>query len=175
MGRLGLSKTTIEDVAREAGIARATVYRYFAGGRDELIAATIESQVADFFRVLAVAVNEAEGVAARLEAGLLFGHRAVAAHEILQKVLETEPERLLPHLTTSGPLIVAAMIAYLEPQLASEELAEGMTAAEAAEWIARMVLSFIVGQGSWDLEDPAAVHVLVREHLLAGVLRSGAS
>ena len=30
-------------------------------------------------------------------------------HEVLQKVLETEPERLLPQLTQSAPLIQAAI------------------------------------------------------------------
>jgi hypothetical protein len=33
-----------------------------------------------------------------------------------------------------------------------------------------MVLSYIIGQGSWDLDDPAQVRELVRGQLLAGVL-----
>ena len=33
--RLGVASTTVEDVAREAQVSRNTVYRYFAGGRDE--------------------------------------------------------------------------------------------------------------------------------------------
>ena len=45
-----------------------------------------------------------------------------------------------------------------------------MTAEEAADWLARMILSFIVGQGSWDLGDRASVHRLVNEQLLAGIL-----
>ena len=31
LGRVGLTKTTLDDVAREAGCARATLYRYFPG------------------------------------------------------------------------------------------------------------------------------------------------
>jgi AcrR family transcriptional regulator len=38
--RFGLSKTTVEDVAREAQVSRATVYRYF-DNRDELILAVV--------------------------------------------------------------------------------------------------------------------------------------
>ena len=41
MARDGIERITIEDVAREAGVARATVYRWFPGGRDEVIDATI--------------------------------------------------------------------------------------------------------------------------------------
>jgi hypothetical protein len=33
-----------------------------------------------------------------------------------------------------------------------------------------MVLSFIIGQGIWDLGDPDEVHRLVNDHLLVGVL-----
>ena len=36
VGRWGLAKTTLDDVAREAGCSRATVYRLFPGGKDSL-------------------------------------------------------------------------------------------------------------------------------------------
>ena len=32
--RFGMAKTTIDDVAKESGVSRATIYRQFAGGRD---------------------------------------------------------------------------------------------------------------------------------------------
>ncbi len=31
IGRFGLTKTTVDDIAREAGCSRATLYRYFDG------------------------------------------------------------------------------------------------------------------------------------------------
>src|SRR5271165_6126437 len=34
--RQGIGGTSLEDAAREAGVSRATLYRYFPGGRDEL-------------------------------------------------------------------------------------------------------------------------------------------
>jgi len=37
VARYGLAKTTVEDVARASGLSRATLYRYFPGGKDQLI------------------------------------------------------------------------------------------------------------------------------------------
>jgi AcrR family transcriptional regulator len=39
--RYGVAKTTVEDIAAAAGLSRATVYRSFAGGRDEVILAVV--------------------------------------------------------------------------------------------------------------------------------------
>jgi hypothetical protein len=44
-----------------------------------------------------------------------------------------------------------------------------MTPARAAEYLARMILSFIGQQGRWDLTDRDQVRQLVRTELLAGV------
>ncbi len=40
LARYGVAKTTLEDVAKEAGCARATVYRYF-GGKQQLLSTVI--------------------------------------------------------------------------------------------------------------------------------------
>ena len=47
VGRFGLAKTTVDDIAREAGCSRATLYRYF-DGRPAILRATV---VAEFDRV----------------------------------------------------------------------------------------------------------------------------
>ena len=38
LARHGTVKTTVDDIARESGVSRATVYRAFPGGRDEILA-----------------------------------------------------------------------------------------------------------------------------------------
>lgn len=170
LGRFGLAKTTVDDVATEAGLARATVYRHVPDGRDQLIAEAIEWAVAEFFADLAAAVADAPDFATALELALLHGHRAVDEHEVLQKVLETEPERLLPQMAQSAPLVLQNIRTYLAERLRDEPLQPGVDPDEAAAWLARMVLSFISSGGQWDLSDPVAVRHLVRDELLAGVL-----
>lgn len=170
VGRLGFVGTSLDAIAEEAGVGRATVYRYFPDGKDQLFDETIAWEVARFFTALAEFVEPERGIARRLEVGLPYAHRALAGHEVFQKVLETEPERLLPHLSTSIPLITDALRVYLAPLLEAEQLAPGTEVTEAADYLARMVLTFIRGQGTWNLDDPDQVRTLVRGHLLAGIL-----
>jgi AcrR family transcriptional regulator len=172
VARYGLAKTTIEDAAREARLSRATVYRYFPGGRDELLRDVISWETTRFFLRLADAVADASDFAGLLEEALLFAHRAVDDHDVLQKILQTEPERLLPTLTVESdrirPLISAFLVPFLENERAGS--AAAVDVAMATDYVARMVLSFISSPGRWDLTERSQVATLVRTELLAGVL-----
>jgi AcrR family transcriptional regulator len=172
MGRYGIAKTTVDDVARTAGMARATVYRHFPDSKDQVISEAITWAVAQFFTELARAVADAPDFPTLLERALVHAHQAVDDHEVLQKVLETEPERLLPQLTQSAPLVQAAIRDDFAARLANEALRPGVDPEVAADWLSRMGLSFVISEGRWDLTDPEAVRRLVREELLAGILAS---
>jgi AcrR family transcriptional regulator len=171
--RFGLGKTTVEDVVKESGVSRATVYRVFPGGKDQLLHEVVAWEMGRFFGALAEAVVGAPDFATLVEDGLLFAHRAVGEHVVLQKILVTEPERLLPLLTTEQDRPLSFITGYLVPFLEREEragrLRPGLDQELAADFVARMVLSLIGSDGAV-IEDPAARRRLVREQLLAGVL-----
>ncbi len=76
--RFGLAKTTVEDVVKESGVSRATVYRGFPGGKDQLLHEVVAWEMGRFFGSLAEAVVGAPDFASLVEDGLLFAHRAVA-------------------------------------------------------------------------------------------------
>jgi AcrR family transcriptional regulator len=171
--RFGLGKTTVEDVVKESGVSRATVYRVFPGGKDQLLREVVAWEMGRFFGALAEAVVGAPDFATLVEDGLLFAHRAVGEHLVLQKILVTEPERLLPLLTTEQDRPLSFITGYLVPFLEREEragrLRPGLDQELAADFVARMVLSLIGSDGAV-IEDPVARRRLVREQLLAGVL-----
>jgi len=169
VARWGLAKTTIEDAAREAGVSRATVYRYFPGGRDELIGAVVGWEFARFFLRLYDEVHDAETLEEVMERGLVFAHNAILEHEVLQRILQTEPEILLPRMTVEANGTHKLVAAFLVPYLARHGMAEGTDLDRAADFLARMVLSYIGSPGRWDLNDPAQVARLVRAELLAGI------
>ncbi|MGD0379368.1 MAG: TetR/AcrR family transcriptional regulator [Acidimicrobiales bacterium] len=170
VARWGLSKTTVEDAAREAGLSRATVYRYFPGGRDELIDAVVSWQFLSFFGRLYEEVHGATSLEEVLDRGLAFARRSLVEHEVLQKMLETEPDVLMPKLTVESNRTVGLIAGFLVPYLHEHGMAEGVEIHEAADFLARMILSYISSPGHWDLADPEQVATLVRTELLAGVV-----
>lgn len=177
VARFGLGKTTIEDVAKESGISRATIYRYFPGGRDELLREAVGWEMDRFFIRLAVAIDDAPDFATALAEGLVFARHAILEHAVLQKVLQTEPERLLPFITVESHRVEPLVAAYLVPMLEHERdlgrLRPGVEIGTAADYLARMTLSLIANPGSIDFDDPAAVGRLVGAELLGGILMGG--
>jgi AcrR family transcriptional regulator len=170
VARYGLAKTTVEDAAREARLSRATVYRHFPGGREQLITEVVAWEAARFFARLAEAVAGAPTFGQLLEDALVFAHRAVEDHEVLQKMLQTEPELLTTQLTVGSGQLLGLVQEFLLPHLVGATLRPGIDPVDAAGYVARMVLSHISSPGGWDLTDRAQVRDLVRTELLAGIV-----
>lgn len=170
-GRTGLGGLTVDEVAREAGVGRASVYRWFPGGREQLVDEGVTWEVGRFLRRLGEAVQAAADLRERLIVGLPFAHRAIVEHQVLQRLLATEPGGLLPQLQQTGPLVVAVLRDAIRPWIEAEPRRRpGVDADEAAEWLARMVVSFMAEPGRWDLTDPVEVAALVDGELLAGIV-----
>lgn len=171
--RHGIGATSLEEVARAAGVSRATLYRYFPGGRDEVIGAVVSWQTLSFFEVLAQAVAGATDLETLLVEGLLAAHRAVEEHAVLQRLLATEPQLLVPQLTVESPQIVAMLKGFFLARFAGHRLRAGLEHEEAADYVARLVLSFIGSPGRWDLDDRDQVRELVRSEIMAGLVAPG--
>ncbi len=172
IGRHGLARTTVEDVARQAELSRATVYRYFPGGKEQVLRDTVTWEASRFLDRLAAATADAPDFAALLEGALLFAHRAVDEHVVLQSMLATEPATIIARPTIGADRLVGLLKIWLAPHVAAADLRPGMTAEAAGEYLARMMLSFIGAPGQWDLRDRGQVATLVRTEFLAGILKT---
>ena len=164
-----------DDRRRREGIGgvRATIYRQFPGGRDELLLETVGWELANYFNELADHVRDAPDLAELLSRGLWFAHRSVSEHAVLRKIMQTEPERLLPLLTTEAtktlPFIADFLLPYLRREADAGRLRAGVELEAAAEYLARSILSLIGAPGRWDLDDPAQIAELVQGELLGGI------
>src|SRR5438094_10658017 len=98
IGDIGLGRTKMEDVARAAGIARQTVYRYFPS-KDHLILALVLREEEKFLDGVRGAFASSSNLQTTMEEALLFCLRFAREHPLLDRLLETDPEALLPFLT----------------------------------------------------------------------------
>jgi AcrR family transcriptional regulator len=171
IARHGLTKTTLDDVAREAGCSRATLYRYFSGKR-QLVCLTVASEserVASSIRAAADAQTTLEDT---VVAVLGSATRELREHSALQFILAFEPEVVLPHVTFSaGDKFLVETGAVLAPSL--ERYVGVDRAARAGEWLARIVLAYALcplhPTNSIDLTDDETTRTLVREFVLPGL------
>src|SRR5213594_3121591 len=105
---VGLARTTMDDVARGAGVSRQTVYRYYAS-KDQLVMALVLREEEKFLDGIREAFARDPDLEQALEDGLLFCLRFAREHPLLDRLLATDPETLLPYLTIRArPMIQRA-------------------------------------------------------------------
>jgi AcrR family transcriptional regulator len=173
LGRWGLGKTTLDDIAREAGVSRATVYRLFPGGKDTVVRAAVAAELAAFATGLADRLAGLDDLEDVLVTTIVHATRSVREHEALQFLLAHEPDQVLPHLAFSRfDQVLAGAAAIGGPWLAPHLGAEG--AARASEWVARLVLSYaLVPSTHHDLGEPHDARRFTRTFLLPGLTGNG--
>jgi AcrR family transcriptional regulator len=94
---VGVRRTTVTDVARRAGVSRMTLYRRFPDLEGVLAALMTR----EFGRLVAQAAERAEGATARerVVAMVVHGARSLANDPLFMRLLDVDPELLLPYVT----------------------------------------------------------------------------
>jgi AcrR family transcriptional regulator len=141
----GSRKTSLSDVAERAGVSRTTAYRVF-GSKQGLIAAVTADEAARFLAGLETAV----AADPTWEAALAYTLEELQGNAALQRVRRHEPEVLLGALMQGGdrPSVLDVVV-----QTAATVIAQRLDTSilrvsplEAADWIARAIVSFLVVQ-----------------------------
>jgi AcrR family transcriptional regulator len=169
--QLGISRTTLHDVARVAEVSRGTVYRYFTD-REELIDATIEHRSRKYYSSAAAAMAARSTLRAQIGA---FGE-VVSRH-----VLDFQSNRLLDgdqrlmRLSASdheGALrrMSHFLLPYVQEAKARGEVPD-VDEAEATEYIARLLMSITTTpvSTSFNIKRPASVGAFMERYAVFGV------
>lgn len=174
VGRVGVRGFSLEDVASEAGVSRTTVYRYFPGGRAQLVEETTTWEIARFWRRLALAVEDLATLEDRLVAGLVIGRRVMDRSSILADMVDADFEELLAAAQPAEPLVHGVIRDYLRDALREESdagrLRQGLDLDVTADYLTRMVLSWLGAPAGVDLTDEQQARQVVRREFLAGVV-----
>ncbi|MEW2354792.1 TetR/AcrR family transcriptional regulator [Spirillospora sp. NPDC029432] len=106
---VGVRRTTLTDIARRAGVSRMTLYRRWPDVRT-----IVGDLMTREWLAAALGAQPPAGTGparARLVAGLVEGVRAVRSHPLLRKIIEVDPELLLPYMLDR---LGTSQLAFLE-------------------------------------------------------------
>jgi AcrR family transcriptional regulator len=162
LARYGVAKTTLDDVAKEAGCARATVYRYF-GGKQDLVHAAVAHEAARIFAAVDQAARRSPDLEDALVAMATTAAHELLEHDALQFVLAHEPELVLPWITFDGcDRFVATTAGAIAPML--NRFVPDADAERAAGWCIRVFLAHMAADDApVVMTDEQQVRALVRD------------
>jgi AcrR family transcriptional regulator len=167
----GLRRFTIDEVARRVGLSRVTVYRHFPK-KDQLITALLLRELRRFLTQLDAVVDEHPTPEAKLTEGLLFCLNYLRGHRLLGRLLRTEPELILPHLTTKGAPVISAARGWIA-RLIRNEIIQGRVVSlpdddveVIAEILVRIVISLVISPDTaLPVDSPDAQRRLAQRYL----------
>lgn len=165
----GIRRSTIDDVARRAGVSRVTVFRRFET-KQRLVEVVVAREVRRGMAELTRTWEGGESLEERVLNGLSFTVGFVRGHPLFDRLLRSEPEVLLPLLTVDGGPVLALYTSLIAALLRSEIQAGRATTDDpdrVAEVIARLAISLVLTRdGTFHLDDPHSMSALVTLVLL---------
>jgi AcrR family transcriptional regulator len=169
----GLRRTSLEDIARAARVGRATVFRRFPN-REVLNVALAAREAQRCIGRVDAQIAQIQDPEEFLVAGGLAVIAEITTNALLQRLLVSDPEQMLPLLSARGAPVLAMGREYLAGQLRRIQADGARLVAEPdviAELLARLVLSIALNpDGVLPLHDPAALEQVVRSTLVAMIL-----
>ncbi len=165
--RNGFDKTTMSDIAREAGVARPTLYKHFKS-KTEIFFASIDSVAFTFAESVVDHAKKFATIEDRIIETIIFVVTELPKHQYLSLVLENEcatvlrarafsdDETLVFSQMTAGPLI------EIRPDLADQGV-------EISEIMSRFSISVILFPGKYS-SDHEGLRRLIRKRILPGLI-----
>jgi AcrR family transcriptional regulator len=135
--RFGLAKTTAEDVAREAGISRATLYRHFKN-RDELLLAVVAREASRLAAEAEVYLQRFDDVGSWIVEGMLFCFDELPRRPLLAMLLGPED------VGRASRLVLKDILRPIfEPAQRAGLLQESVELDALMEWVLRILMSYL--------------------------------
>ncbi|GAY17967.1 TetR/AcrR family transcriptional regulator [Mycobacterium sp. shizuoka-1] len=169
----GIRRSTVEDITRRSGLARVTLYRTFAN-KDAIVEAVLLRELEKFLSDLAAEAGSYAEAEDKLVEGFVFTLNTMQGHALLQRLLATEPETVLPFLTVEGDGVVQTASSFLAHQLAvalPDDKRTQLELLEVAEVTVRVIVSFVLTPSqNVALGDDDAARSFARRYLVPPLL-----
>lgn len=142
--RFGVARTTIEDIAAEAGVSRVTVYRHL-GTRDDIVTAVLVRTADRMLERLRPRLLASPDLGTAIVELVLGSMRAARADDLALLYGSDEGRRLGQPTPGLAPVLFGRygdVVAELDAAFPGQ-LAPDVSAAEAGEWVLRIAISFL--------------------------------
>ncbi len=166
--RYGIRRTTMTEIADEARVSRAGLYKHFPD-KASLIVATLARTDERFWCDATARVSAARGIGDRVVAAVGFA----LEHEpgpLLLRLKAEEPEAYAATVGVGLRAMVPGMAEFWRPYLEAArddgEVRADLDIDDAAEWIMRIVLSLVTIPGEGDRSDISRVRRFVEGFLV---------
>ena len=142
----GIRRTSVNEIARRSGVSPATLYRWY-GTKDGIVAAVALRETRRFLAEIEAEIDTSGLPEDQLAEVSVIVARRLREQPLLRRLIETEPDDILPRLTTGGWPIIAAGAEYLTlhiERLMDAGLVERFDPGPLAEILARVTHSLLL-------------------------------
>jgi TetR/AcrR family transcriptional regulator len=169
----GLSATGMQDVAEAAGVARSTVYRYFPG-RDDLLVATIKGEMEQLNARIRKKLAKYPDPADQVVEGMIVAIKEVPRRPLLRAVFASEEDSRARQAIWRSDVIVRfgdeLMEHVIRPAQSAGLLQDAVRPEVLVEWVYRLLLSFLTLPSNW-IRGDAQLRATLRALLVPVLLK----
>jgi AcrR family transcriptional regulator len=170
--RVGVHKTTLADVAREAKVTRTTLYRHFEN-RDAIVVGVMLRETRYFRDRILEATSGIEDVGEFIVEGILFCLREAPRRRLHIYLFEGEASILMGKLFLTSEQLFEIGVELLRPlfEPAREKglLRDGIDLPTLLDWTSRITISYMTTP-SLRIEDAEEMRQVLRRLLLPAVM-----
>ncbi|BCP14272.1 TetR/AcrR family transcriptional regulator [Mycobacterium paraintracellulare] len=161
--RLGASRTSIEDVARQAKVSRSTVYRYFEG-RNELLAAAYMRQNTAVFERVKILMAEQGTFAERVVRVTVRAINALRSGRFFPMLFNSDGALMSSQAIIASKMFYeagrATMQPFFEEARSRGEIPVDLDLEDFIEWHLRLIFSFAMFDSPAPRDQASLTHLL---------------
>lgn len=168
--QITIQRTTMEDVARRAGVSRITVYRRFVN-KGALVDHVVGREIRRYLDQFLLDIEHAKTTADRVVLGFVSSLRAIRRNPLIRDLMVADPNALVPTTVGDNGQTLATVRAFVAGQLRREQDAGNVATTVdvdiVAELMVRVCASFLlIPSQIVDLDDDEQLAEVARQFLV---------